>query len=54
MGRIEQAAAAGARARLAATSPGLLAPVSCTPLTAEEVFAHFQAVGEACALRLRV
>jgi 4-hydroxy-tetrahydrodipicolinate synthase len=42
--RTDEAVALAADARAAGAGAGLLAPVSYTPLTDEEVFVHFQAV----------
>ncbi|QDM18125.1 dihydrodipicolinate synthase family protein [Tardiphaga sp. vice352] len=48
--RTVEAIALAQDAKAAGASAGLLAPVSYTPLTEDEVFAHFSAVAAACDL----
>jgi 4-hydroxy-tetrahydrodipicolinate synthase len=48
--RTVEAIALAQDAKAAGASAGLLAPVSYTPLTEDEVFAHFSAVAAACGL----
>jgi 4-hydroxy-tetrahydrodipicolinate synthase len=48
--RTSEAIALAQDARAAGASAGLLAPVSYTPLTEDEVFEHFSAVARACDL----
>ncbi len=52
--RTDEAAQLGQDAKAAGADAVLLAPVSYTPLTEEEVFAHFATVAEATGLKLCV